>query len=65
MNQRNNGTLDGAREAGLLARAQQGKARAFEALFHAYARRVYSFCVRMTGSDERARLSPQSVEPTC
>jgi RNA polymerase sigma-70 factor (ECF subfamily) len=54
MKQRSNGSLDGAREAELLARAQQGEERAFEALFHAYARRVYSLCLRMTASEADA-----------
>jgi len=31
-----------------IARAQQGDERAFEALFNAYKRRVYSLCLRMT-----------------
>lgn len=54
MNQVNNATLDTAREAELIARAQQGEERAFEALFHAYARRVHCLCVRMTGSQAEA-----------
>jgi RNA polymerase sigma-70 factor (ECF subfamily) len=36
-------------EAQLIARAKEGDERAFEALYHAYARSVYSLCVRMTG----------------
>jgi len=54
MNQEKNATLDAAREAELLARAQLGEEGAFEALFHVYARRVYSLCVRMTGSETEA-----------
>jgi len=33
----------------LIARAQRGDEKAFEALFHTYKRRVYSLCLRMTG----------------
>jgi RNA polymerase sigma-70 factor (ECF subfamily) len=54
MNQGNNAALDGTREAQLVASAQQGEERAFEVLFHAYRRRVYSLCVRMTGSGAAA-----------
>jgi RNA polymerase sigma-70 factor (ECF subfamily) len=50
LNEGTNATLDAAREAEVLARAQQGEEQAFEALFYAYRRRVYSLCVRMTRS---------------
>jgi len=50
----NNGTLDAIREAQLVASAQQGEEQAFEVLFHAYRRRVYSLCARMTGSGAEA-----------
>ncbi len=54
LNQQNNATQDAAAEVELLARAQQGEERAFEALFDAYGRRVYSLCFRMTGSGAEA-----------
>jgi RNA polymerase sigma-70 factor, ECF subfamily len=54
LKQEQNAMLDAAREAELLARAQQGEERAFEVLFHAYRWRVYSLCVRMTGSRAEA-----------
>jgi RNA polymerase sigma-70 factor (ECF subfamily) len=50
LNLGNDARLDAAREAELLARAQQGEEQAFEALFYAYRRCVYSLCVRMTRS---------------
>ena len=61
MNQKNNATLDAAAEAELLARAQQGEERAFEALFDAYGRRVYSLCLRMGGSGAEAEGLTQEV----
>jgi len=38
----------------LVARAQRGEEAAFTALFDAYKRRVYGFCLRMTGSPQDA-----------
>ena len=38
-----------ASETPLIARAQRGDEAAFEALFNAHKRRVYSLCLRMTG----------------
>jgi RNA polymerase sigma-70 factor, ECF subfamily len=43
-----------ASEAQLIARAQRGEERAFEALFDAHKRRVYSLCLRMTGDPAEA-----------
>jgi RNA polymerase sigma-70 factor (ECF subfamily) len=37
-------------EAALVARAQRGSARAFEALYRAHVDRVYGLCLRMTGN---------------
>ena len=37
-------------EAALVARAQRGNARAFEALYRAHVDRVYGLCLRMTGN---------------
>jgi RNA polymerase sigma-70 factor, ECF subfamily len=54
MNQQNNATQNAAAEVELLARAQQGEERAFEALFNAYRRRVYSLCLRMSGCGAEA-----------
>jgi len=41
-------------EAGLIARAKVGDENAFEALFHAYERRIYLLCARMTGDSSEA-----------
>jgi len=41
-------------EAQLIARAKVGDERAFEALFHAYERRIYLLCARMTGDPNEA-----------
>ena len=41
-------------ETQLIARAKDGDEQAFEALFHAYERRVYLLCVRMTGDSSEA-----------
>jgi RNA polymerase sigma-70 factor (ECF subfamily) len=41
-------------ETRLIARAIDGDEQAFEALFHAYERRVYLLCVRMTGDSSEA-----------
>ena len=43
-----------ASETPLIARAQQGDEAAFEALFNAHKRRVYSLCLRMTGNTAEA-----------
>jgi RNA polymerase sigma-70 factor (ECF subfamily) len=43
-----------ASETQLIARAQQGDEAAFEALFDAHKRRVYSLCLRMTGDTAEA-----------
>lgn len=41
-------------ETRLIARAKDGDEGAFEDLFHAYRRRVYLLCVRMTGDSSEA-----------
>jgi len=41
-------------ETHLIARAQDGDEQAFEALYHAYERRIYLLCVRMTGDSSEA-----------
>jgi len=43
-----------ASETQLIARAQRGEEAAFEALFNAHKRRVYSLCLRMTGAPTEA-----------
>src|SRR3989337_2896927 len=43
-----------ASETQLIARAQRGDEAAFEALFNAHKRRVYSLCLRMTGNTAEA-----------
>jgi len=44
----------GTTEAEAIARAQNGDAEAFESLYHAHKRRVYSLCLRMTGDAAEA-----------
>ena len=46
--------LKAASEAQLIACAQQGDEAAFEALFEAHKRRVYSLCLRMTSNTAEA-----------
>jgi RNA polymerase sigma-70 factor (ECF subfamily) len=41
-------------ESQLIARAKDGDEQAFEALYHAFERRVYLLCVRMTGDSSEA-----------
>jgi RNA polymerase sigma-70 factor, ECF subfamily len=41
-------------EAGLIERAKQGDARAFQALYDKHKRRVYSLCLRMTSNTAEA-----------
>src|SRR5271157_4514329 len=41
-------------ETRLVARAKDGDEQAFEALYHAFERRVYLLCVRMTGDSSEA-----------
>ena len=41
-------------ETRLIARAKDGDEQAFEALYHAFERRVYLLCVRMTGDSTEA-----------
>lgn len=42
-------TGDAAQERDLVGRAQDGDLAAFEALYHAYAGRVFALCLRLTG----------------
>jgi len=49
-----NATGKEACEARLIARAQRGDEAAFSALFDAHKRRIYSLCLRMTGSTTEA-----------
>jgi RNA polymerase sigma-70 factor, ECF subfamily len=44
------GTPRSTSDADLVARAQQGEEAAFASLFEAYKRRVYTLCLRVTGS---------------
>jgi RNA polymerase sigma-70 factor (ECF subfamily) len=41
-------------EARAVAEAQKGSAEAFEFLYHAHKRRIYSLCLRMTGNQAEA-----------
>ena len=41
-------------EAQAIAEAKEGSSAAFEALYHAHKRRVYSLCLRMTGNTAEA-----------
>jgi RNA polymerase sigma-70 factor (ECF subfamily) len=55
------GTLPLTSSADLVARAQRGEEAAFAALFKAYNRRIYSLCLRMTGSPAEAEDLTQEV----
>jgi RNA polymerase sigma-70 factor, ECF subfamily len=50
-----------APSADLVARAQRGEESAFAALFAAYNRRIYSVCLRITGSQAEAEDLTQEV----
>ena len=54
MNQENHPVSASLRDAELIARAQNGEESAFEALFHAYKRRIYLLCLRMIGNAAEA-----------
>ena len=54
MSSQKNTTTRAASEAHLVARAQQGDEAAFEELFEAHRRRVYSVCLRMTSNTAEA-----------
>ena len=41
-------------EAGIIARAQQGDGEAFQMLYEAHKRRVYSICLRMVNNQSEA-----------
>lgn len=48
-------------DAELIACAQKGEERAFEALFNSYKRRVYHLCLRMTGNTSDAEETTQET----
>ena len=48
-------------DAELIAAAQRGEEQAFETLFHAYKRKVYSLCRRMTGNTAEAEELTQEA----
>ena len=54
MNHENHSISASLRDAELIARAQNGEESAFEALFHAYKRRIYLLCLRMIGNAAEA-----------
>jgi len=54
LNQENHPISASLRDAELIARAQNGEESAFEALFHAYKRRIYLLCLRMIGNAAEA-----------
>lgn len=54
MNQENHQISASLRDAELIARAKNGEESAFEALFHAYKRRIYFLCLRMIGNAAEA-----------
>ncbi len=54
MNSQKNEKSRAAPEAQLIDRAQRGDEPAFEALYEAHKRRVYSLCLRMTGNTAEA-----------
>ena len=61
LNQENQPTPASSCDAELVARAQRGEEKGFEALFHIHKRRVYSLCLRMTGdADEAEELTQEA-----
>ena len=61
MNQENHSTSDSPRDAELISRAQKGEESAFEALFHAYKKRIYLLCLRMIGNAAEAEELTQEA----
>ena len=61
MNQENHPSSGAPRDAELILRAQEGEESAFEALFHAYKRRIYLLCLRMTGNAAEAEELTQEA----
>jgi RNA polymerase sigma-70 factor (ECF subfamily) len=61
MNQENHPIRVPSPDAELIARAQKGEEKAFEALFHSYKRRVYHLCLRMTGNPFDAEETTQET----
>jgi RNA polymerase sigma-70 factor (ECF subfamily) len=52
---------DGESTEALVTRAQAGDSRAFEAVYHRTANRVYALCLRMAGSADEAQELVQDV----
>ena len=61
MNQEIQATPASSSDAELVTRAQRGEETAFEALFHAYKRRVYYLCLRMIGNKADAEELTQEA----
>jgi len=61
LNQENHPTPASPQDVELIARAQKGEESAFEALFHAYKRRVYLLCLRMIGNAAEAEELTQEA----
>ena len=61
MNQENHSTSASPRDAELISRAQKGEESAFEALFHAYKKRIYLLCLRMIGNAAEAEELTQEA----
>lgn len=61
MNQDNQNAAAALGNAELIARAQNGEEKAFEALFHQYKKRVYSLCLHVMGNTAEAEELTQDA----
>lgn len=61
MNQDNQNAAAALGNADLIARAQNGEEKAFEALFHQYKKRVYSLCLHVMGNTAEAEELTQDA----
>jgi RNA polymerase sigma-70 factor (ECF subfamily) len=61
LNQENQPKPASSCDAEMVARAQRGEEKAFEALFHIHKQRVYSLCLRMTGNAGEAEELTQEA----
>src|SRR5271169_2921356 len=61
LNHKNQPTSVSSCDAELIKRAQKGEEQAFEAIFHAYKRKIYYLCLRMIGNSAEAEELTQEA----
>jgi RNA polymerase sigma-70 factor, ECF subfamily len=61
LNHNNQPTSASSCDAELIKRAQRGEEQAFEAIFHAYKRKIYYLCLRMIGNSAEAEELTQEA----